>query len=87
MITYYFLWYPFKKKFNFEICINFVAFKLFRKKYNTDSSIQTFKTRLFVKGFTQKEDIDYFDTYYSVARITSIRVLFALVSIYKLYVH
>jgi hypothetical protein len=39
------------------------------------------------KGFTQKKDVDYFNTYSSVARITYIRVLFALRLIYKLYVH
>jgi hypothetical protein len=39
------------------------------------------------KGFRQREGIDYFDTYAPVARITSIRVLIALASIYKLVVH
>ena len=39
------------------------------------------------KGFTQKGGVDYFDTYSSMARIISIRVLFALASIYKLYVY
>ena len=39
------------------------------------------------KGFRQREGIDYFDTYALVARITSIRVLVALESIYKLVVH
>ena len=62
---------------------------VFRRKYNTNGSIQTFKARLVAKGFTQKKGVDYFDTYslVVVARITSIRVLFALASIYKLYVH
>lgn len=60
---------------------------VFRRKYNTDGSIQTFKARLVAKGFRQKEGIDYFDTYAPVARITSIRVLLALSSIYNLYVH
>jgi hypothetical protein len=60
---------------------------VFRRKYNTDGSLQTFKSRLVVKGFKQKEGIDYFDTYASVARITSIRVLMALASIFDLYVH
>ena len=49
--------------------------------------LQTFKARLVAKGFKQKEGIDYFDTYAPVARITSIRVLFALASTYKLYIH
>ena len=56
-------------------------------KYRTDGTIQTFKARLVAKGFRQREGIDYFDTYAPVARITSIRVLVALESIYKLVVH
>ena len=60
---------------------------VFRWKYNTDGSLQTFKARLVAKGFKQKEGIDYFDTYAPVARITSIRVLFTLASIYNLFVH
>ena len=55
---------------------------VFRRKYNSDGSLQTFKARLVVKGFKQKEGIDYFDTYALVARITSIRVLMSLASIY-----
>ena len=31
--------------------------------------------------------MDYFDTYSTVTRITSIRILFAIASIYKLVVH
>uniref|UniRef100_A0A2N9G9K8 Reverse transcriptase Ty1/copia-type domain-containing protein n=1 Tax=Fagus sylvatica TaxID=28930 RepID=A0A2N9G9K8_FAGSY len=57
---------------------------VFRRKYRTDRTIQTFKARLVAKGFRQREGIDYFDTYAPVARITSIRVLIALASIYKL---
>ena len=60
---------------------------VFRRKYNTNGSIQTFKARLVAKGFRQKEGIDYFDTYAPVARITSIRVLLSLSSIYDLFVH
>ena len=58
-----------------------------RRKYNTNGSIQTFKARLVEKSFKQREGVDYFDTYAPVARITSIRVLLALTSIYKLIVH
>ena len=60
---------------------------VFRRKYNTNGSIQTFKVRLVAKGFKQRKGVDYFDTYVPVARITSICVLLALASIYKLIVH
>ena len=60
---------------------------IFRRKYRIDGSVQTFKARLVAKGYRQSEGIDYFDTYAPVARITSIRVLMALTSIYKLVVH
>ena len=60
---------------------------VFRRKFNSDGSIQTFKARLVAKGFAQKKGLDYFDTYAPVARITSIRILFALASINKLHVH
>ena len=49
--------------------------------------MHTYKARLVAKGFKQKECIDYFDTYAPVARITSIRIIFALASIYDLHVH
>jgi hypothetical protein len=42
---------------------------------------------LVAKGFRQRKGIDYFDTYALVARITSIRVLVTLESIYKLVVY
>ena len=60
---------------------------VFRRKCNTNGSIQTFKARLVAKDFKQRERVDYFDTYAPVARITSIRVLLALTSIYKLIIH
>nr|CAN83010.1 hypothetical protein VITISV_010102 [Vitis vinifera] len=60
---------------------------VFRRKYHIDGMIQTFKARLVAKGFKQRESTDYFDTYASVARTTSIRILFALASIHNLFVH
>ena len=60
---------------------------VFRRKYNTNGSIQTLKARLVAKGFKQREGVDYFDIYAPVARITSIHVLLALASIYKLIAH
>ena len=60
---------------------------VFKRKYNSDGTLNTYKARLVAKGFRQKEGIDYFDTYAPVARITTIRVLFALASLHNLYVH
>ncbi|GJT64928.1 zinc finger, CCHC-type containing protein [Tanacetum coccineum] len=60
---------------------------VFKIKYHTDGSIQTFKARLVIQGFSQRRGVDYFDTYAPIARITSIRVLFALASIYNLPIH
>nr|GEV29924.1 hypothetical protein [Tanacetum cinerariifolium] len=52
-----------------------------------DGTVDKFKARLVIHGFRQKEWIDYFDTYAQVARITTIRLLLALVAIHNLVIH
>ncbi|GKB23411.1 zinc finger, CCHC-type containing protein [Tanacetum coccineum] len=42
---------------------------------------------LVIQGFRQKKRIDYFDTYASVARITTIRLLLALAAIHNIGIH
>lgn len=49
-----------------------------------DGIIDKYKARAVVKGYTKKEGIDYFDIYFSVTRITSIRVLAELVVVLDL---
>ena len=52
-----------------------------------DETIDKFKARLVAQGFRQKLGIDHFDTYAPVARITTIRLLVALATIYHLEIH
>ncbi|GJV21385.1 zinc finger, CCHC-type containing protein [Tanacetum coccineum] len=52
-----------------------------------DGTIDKFKAQLVIQGFRQKEGIDYFNTYAPVARITTIRLLLALVAIHNLVIH
>ena len=52
-----------------------------------DGSIDKFKARLVAKGFKQKVDLDFFDTFSPVTRITSIRLLIAIATIFDLKIH
>ena len=58
-----------------------------RKKLKLDGSIDKFKARLVVKGFKQKVDLNFFDTFSPVTRITSIRLLIAIATIFYLKIH
>nr|GEW21523.1 hypothetical protein [Tanacetum cinerariifolium] len=60
---------------------------IFKRKMKVDGTIDKFKARLVIQGFRQKEGIDYFDTYAPVARITTIRLMLALVAIHNLVIH
>ena len=65
-----------------------IGFKwVFHKKYATDGTILTYKAMLVAKGYRRKKGIDYFDTYAPVARITSVRVLLVLTSVFSLHVY
>ncbi|GJZ93659.1 zinc finger, CCHC-type containing protein [Tanacetum coccineum] len=60
---------------------------IFKRKLKVDGTIEKFKARLVIQGFKQKSGIDYFDTYALVARISTIRLLIAMVSIHNLIIH
>ena len=60
---------------------------IFKKKMKAYGSIDKYKARLVIKGYRQKEGLYYFDTYSPVTRITSIRMLIAIVALYNLEIH
>ncbi|GJR60065.1 retrotransposon protein, putative, ty1-copia subclass [Tanacetum coccineum] len=60
---------------------------IFKKKMKADGTIDKYKARLVIKGFRQCEGLDFFDTYLPVTRITSIRMVLAIVALRKLEVH
>ena len=51
---------------------------VFKVKPKGDGTIDKFKCRLVCKGFTQRYGIDYLETFAPVAKLTSVRLLFAL---------
>ena len=59
----------------------------FQKEMKVDGTIDKYKARLVIKGYKQKEGLDYFDTYSSVTRINSIRMVLTIVALRNLEVH
>ena len=53
---------------------------VYRTKLNVDGSINKFKVRLVVKGYSQQHEVDFSDTFASVARYDTIRLLLSLVA-------
>ncbi|XP_052477222.1 uncharacterized mitochondrial protein AtMg00820-like [Gossypium raimondii] len=51
---------------------------VFRAKFNSDGSLNKHKARLVVKGYSQQFGIDFVETFAPVARLDTIKLLFAL---------
>ncbi|GJR06331.1 zinc finger, CCHC-type containing protein [Tanacetum coccineum] len=60
---------------------------IFKIKLKVDETIVKFKARLVIQGFRQNSGINYFDIYAQVTRISTIRLLIAMASIYNLIIH
>jgi hypothetical protein len=60
---------------------------IYKIKHVVDKSIEKHKVIFLARGFSQKEGIDYDETFYPVARYTSIRTMIALVAKMKWKLH
>jgi hypothetical protein len=57
---------------------------IFKIKRNADGSIERYKARLVIKGYKQQFGVDFGETFASVCRYESIRLLFAITAAYGL---
>ena len=57
---------------------------VFKTKLDSEGNIARYKARWVVKGFLQREGIDYFETFASVAKPSTYRLLFAIVAMLDL---
>ncbi|CAM8956599.1 unnamed protein product [Rhodiola kirilowii] len=51
---------------------------IFRVKRHSDGTIERYKARLVAKGFTQEEGLDYNETFVSVVKMSTVRMVLAL---------
>ena len=60
---------------------------VFKPKINENGTIQHFKAHLVARGFTQVYGLDYWDTFASVAKLVSLRILLAIAAFEDLEIH
>ncbi|QHO56672.1 Retrovirus-related Pol polyprotein [Arachis hypogaea] len=54
---------------------------VYNAKMRADGTLECYKTRLVAKDFTQQSGIDFKDTFNSVAKITTLRILLTIAAV------
>jgi hypothetical protein len=60
---------------------------IFWRKFKSDGSISRFKAHFVARGFSQQEGLDYSKTFSPVIKMTSLRILLALATLYDYHIH
>ncbi len=60
---------------------------VYKVKHNADGSMSRYKARLITKGYAQTYGIDYEETYSPVAKMTTIRIIIAMVATKGWFLH
>ena len=60
---------------------------IYKIKHAVNGSIEKYKAIFVAQGFSQKEGIDYEETFFPIARYTSIRLVLALAAVMKWKIH
>ena len=65
------------------ICVKWI----YKTKLNADGDVEKYKARLVSHGFNQQHGIDYNETFASVGRLDTVRMVLAIAAHNKWYVH
>ena len=60
---------------------------MYKVKYNTNGLVNRYKARLEAKGYAQKYGIEYDETFASVTKMTTVRVLLAVAAMKGWHLH
>lgn len=59
---------------------------VYKVKLKSNGSIECHKAQLVAKGFIQTEGVDYFETFSSIAKLATVKSLFALTAIHNWFI-